>query len=240
MKQIDTNFDNTESVSQLVLITCQRLKELLMEPEWDEASRLPPEDHLARSLGVSRRTLRAALAELRKEGLIVTRRGSGNYVQNANKDASIAPNPFSTLSIHSMVDLRACLRFRQVIEVAAAGDAAVNVSTKSLARIEAALEKYCLALPGDEQFEADFAFHSAIAVASGNPFFSAAIGSLKVPFRMSYDFSRKMRRVLLNERTKVAEEHAKIASAIKDRDVIGAREAMELHNSATINRLFGG
>src|SRR3954447_2460202 len=41
---------------------------------------IPPERRLAGDLGVSRLTLRAALDELAREGLIVRRRGSGSFV----------------------------------------------------------------------------------------------------------------------------------------------------------------
>ena len=41
-------------------------------------SRLPPEEVLAQTCGVSRPVLRMALARLREDGIITSRRGSGN------------------------------------------------------------------------------------------------------------------------------------------------------------------
>jgi GntR family transcriptional regulator len=48
--------------------------------------KLPPEDKLAGVLRVSRVTLREALRQLREEGLIYSKRGSGTYVSGNVKD----------------------------------------------------------------------------------------------------------------------------------------------------------
>jgi GntR family transcriptional regulator len=49
--------------------------------EWAEGSRIPPELDLGEEYGVSRVTVRQALAELDKDGLVDRRRGSGTYVR---------------------------------------------------------------------------------------------------------------------------------------------------------------
>jgi DNA-binding GntR family transcriptional regulator len=56
------------------------LRERLLTGEMQAGSRLPSEPELARSLGVSRSSLRAAIAVLEAEGLLRRMHGSGTYV----------------------------------------------------------------------------------------------------------------------------------------------------------------
>lgn len=55
---------------------------------------LPPERDLAAHYGISRITVRKALAELEREGLVVRRRGMGTFVATAKDPTQSAPFPF--------------------------------------------------------------------------------------------------------------------------------------------------
>ncbi len=57
-----------------------RLRERLLSGELNAGARLPSEPTLARSLGVSRSSLRAAIALLEADGLLRRQHGSGTYV----------------------------------------------------------------------------------------------------------------------------------------------------------------
>lgn len=57
-----------------------RIRERIGIRELPAGTRLPTEDQLMREHGVSRTVIRYALNQLRSEGLIVGRQGSGNYV----------------------------------------------------------------------------------------------------------------------------------------------------------------
>jgi GntR family transcriptional regulator len=58
----------------------QSLRRRLAEGSWSAGDRLPSEPALAAELGVSRVSVRAALAQLESEGLVNRRHGSGTYV----------------------------------------------------------------------------------------------------------------------------------------------------------------
>ncbi len=57
-----------------------RIRERIGTRELPAGAKLPTEDQLMRENGVSRTVIRYALNQLRNEGLIVGRQGSGNYV----------------------------------------------------------------------------------------------------------------------------------------------------------------
>ncbi|HHX50545.1 MAG TPA: GntR family transcriptional regulator, partial [Clostridia bacterium] len=52
----------------------------IAEGKYESSGRLPPEDVMAEELGVSRLTLRSALASLEKEGVLLRRRGIGTLI----------------------------------------------------------------------------------------------------------------------------------------------------------------
>ncbi|MPQ43232.1 GntR family transcriptional regulator [Clostridium tarantellae] len=61
-----------------------KLFKMITEGSFPKNSRLPSEPELAKTLGVSRSTLRQALALLQDDGLIKNIRGKGNYITKEN------------------------------------------------------------------------------------------------------------------------------------------------------------
>ena len=218
-------------------IAYSRLIEMIEGSDWTAGGRLPTEEHLSKGLGVSRRVLRIALARLKDEGRISSRQGSGNYVAPRGRDDK-ATLDFGRLSIRSIADLSACLKFRRVIEVAAAGDAAMNADASDLERLETAIGSFRRSMPGPGRFDDDLDFHVAVSRASRNMFFLATIQGLLPSLRTGHSLSRKLRHVPLNELSRVAGEHARIAQAIRAGDADAARLAMSAHLSAGLSRLF--
>lgn len=58
------------------------LRDRLAKHEWGQGDQLPTEAGLVATYGVSRATVRQALKALESQGLIITRRGRGNFVAN--------------------------------------------------------------------------------------------------------------------------------------------------------------
>ena len=65
------------------------LFKMINEGTYPEGSRLPSEPELSKSLGISRTTLRQALALLQDDGLIKNIRGKGNFIIKSHSDKSI-------------------------------------------------------------------------------------------------------------------------------------------------------
>ena len=79
------------AVSGLAGQVAQRLREAIQLGILLDGERLPPEAKLAEQLGVSTVTLREALAVLREQGLVTTRRGrgGGTFVTAADLDSAL-------------------------------------------------------------------------------------------------------------------------------------------------------
>lgn len=224
-------------VEGLAELAYRRLGQLISGPEWTDGGRLPPEEELARAIGVSRPVLRRALALLRAEGRIRSRRGSGNYIEpQPRSDAGL----FADLPVRNIRDLEHCMSFRRVIEVAIAGEAAERADAALIAAMEEANRQVSASLPDGSLFDADFAFHRALALGSRNPYLIRTLEALREQIRTSFELGRRMRNLPLTEASRrVAGEHARVLAAIRARDPEAARAAMDLHIGATIRRFFG-
>lgn len=63
--------------------TVARLRSLIRQGVWGPGAQLPSEPELSRQLGVSRATIRSAIAELAAELLVERRRGVGTFVRRS-------------------------------------------------------------------------------------------------------------------------------------------------------------
>ncbi len=214
-----------------------RLVSMIGGSEWAEGGRLPAEAPLAEGLGVSRGVLRRALARLREEGRITSRRGSGNYVVPQPAEDREASG-LAQIPIRAIEDLTALTRFRRVVEVAAAVEAAANADVDDIARIETAIDAFRRSMPGAERFDHDLKFHLGVARASRNIFFLATMEGLQPALRKGHRLSRQLRDVPINEVKRVADEHTRVLDAIRAHDPDAARTAMSAHLDAGLMRLF--
>lgn len=205
-------------------------------------ARLPTEQDLTTEFGVSRTVVREAVAALRADGLVVTRRGSGAYVADPTAGPFRIVPPRAT----SLSDILNVMELRLAVEVQAAGLAAERASRRQLTPIQAAWRAIDAALQrGEGAVAEDFAFHRAIAEATGNdqfPRFLAYLGSHVIPrqsVRLEVDTPEERRLYL--ERIQV--EHTRIVTAISNKDAAEARRAMRDHLTRSLERyrtLAGG
>ena len=208
----------------------------------EPGARLPTEQALTEALGVSRAVVREAVAALRADGLIVTRRGSGAYV------ADPAAGPFRIAgAVHSALsDILEVMELRLAVEVEAAGFAAGRASQRQIGTIRTAWRAIDRALQAGEGAVAeDFAFHRAIAEATGNrqfPRFLAFLGSHVIPrqsVRLTVDTPDERRAYL----QRIQQEHGRIVTAISEHNPVEARRAMREHLARSLERyrnLAGG
>ncbi|WP_294375885.1 GntR family transcriptional regulator [uncultured Clostridium sp.] len=90
------NLENSQKQLRYVAVY-DKLFKMINEGIFKEGARLPSEPELAKSLGVSRTTLRQALALLQDDGLIKNIQGKGNFIlkstENKNSGIEVIENP---------------------------------------------------------------------------------------------------------------------------------------------------
>ena len=107
-------------------VTIEQLATAIRLGVFTRGEALPPERELAERLGVSRNTLREAIAALREAGFVATRRGrgGGTWVTYAGTEPGAAGT-----EVADGIDVEDALNFREVVEPGAAELAARRTLT---------------------------------------------------------------------------------------------------------------
>src|SRR5690554_1273687 len=100
--------------------------------------RLPTESELAETFGVSRTVVREAIAQLRHEGLVETRRGVGAFITEPERRQFLR---IDGLSLDDPESFRSLFQLRNVLEVEAAGLAAMHHTEDQMRKIDDALSR---------------------------------------------------------------------------------------------------
>jgi DNA-binding FadR family transcriptional regulator len=191
-----------------------------------QGDKLPSENELCQLFSVSRPVVRQALVRLKADGLVATRKGLGTIVQSS------PPEGLTRFSQPGDVaHMLRCLELRLALEGQAAGLAASRHSTAQLRGIKKALDRMEQeAAATGISAAADFAFHSAVAAASGNTLIEQVLESLD----QSIQRGMVIALVLTSERSRersqrVLDEHRAIYEAIQRGDGQAAELAMRYH-----------
>ena len=214
----------------------QRLRQQIVSGALARGAKLPTEQQLVNSLGVSRTVVREAVAALRAEGLVITRQGVGAFVADQDNRRPFRINPDQLDSLQRVLDI---MELRIAVETEAAALAAERRGTAARRQVEGALANLDAALArGEPGIEADIQLHRSIAEATGNPFFVDFLGYLgqfiipRQSIRLLHTSAAAQSAYL----ARVQQEHRRIVEAIVQRDRAAAREAMRAHLASSRDR----
>lgn len=167
---------------------------------------------LARSIGVSRPTLREALQALKHEGLLQHQAHRGMFV------ASFGPA--------EIVDL---YQVRQALECSAAR-ACAAAQDRALEDVQIAFDRLASAWGTDDAavIDADLAFHRAIVALLGSPRLDAVFESVAAALRPCLALLSREARAMVLHADSLA-EHAAIATALAGRNARLAERRLRAH-----------
>ncbi|MRW87914.1 FCD domain-containing protein [Pseudoduganella sp. FT26W] len=195
-------------------------------------TRLPSEQAMASHFQVSRNIVREAIALLKKEGILDTRKGSGAFVHRLPEAESDA---LTARSIESLLNL---IEVRRGLEGETAALAALRRTPGQLLELERALQSIEVAVAnGQDGVAEDFRFHLLIAQATGNSAWSTLVEMFAAPIRSAVQVTRanEARRAELAEQ--VLNEHRQILAAISAGSPEQARAAAIEHMQQAANRV---
>lgn len=178
------------------------------------------EIQLSEGMGLSRATVRTALHQLGKEGLV-----------------SLVPYTGWTVVELTHQDVWELYTLRGAIERLAAQFAAASADVESMSRIEGAFERLKNTVTGGSETiaEADFGFHKAIIDASGHSRLKQQYKLIEQQIRVFIRSSN----LLIENPSEIIAQHEPIWKAIRERESVLAGTLAEQHNITEGQKLTG-
>ena len=207
-----------------------RIRALIYSGELLPGSKLPPEQQLARELGLSRNLVREAVKALVVARVLEIRRGDGTYVTSL-EPALLLEGLGSALELLQGDTVLEVMEVRRLFEPVAAGVAAARISATGLAAVERHLTVMRAArddvvLLNDH----DVAFHRAVSAATGNE----TLASLLENISRRTVRARVWRGMIDDDVTdRTLAEHEAIYQALAAGDAMLAQASALVHVSTT-------
>lgn len=213
-----------EPDNHLTMRVVNHIRGLIENGTLKPGDKIPPERDLARTLKISRASLRTGIGYLAAMGVMKVRHGVGTFVADG-------PAKFGTVSLSLIGALHGfqswqMFEARMVIEGQLAALAAERGTEEHHAAIaEEVAEMFALTDVPSQYLIHDIKFHRIISQASGNPILAAVMETIASTL---YDNRRKTVEHTTDLRSS-AEMHRDIYRAIRAHDPVEARRLMEQH-----------
>jgi GntR family transcriptional repressor for pyruvate dehydrogenase complex len=208
----------------------RQIEKLILRGILRPGERLPSERELAERLGVSRPSLREAVAELQDKGLLSTRAGAGIFVADVLGSA-FSPALIRLFAGHdeAVFDY---IAFRRDMEGLAAERAARLASDTDLKVIQTVFDKMEAAhdksnAKDEARFDAEF--HIGIIEASHNVVMLHMMRSMYQLLQEGVFYNRQVMFKQHTTRGALLDQHRQINTALQARDATGARDAVIAH-----------
>ena len=225
----------TSLIDQIVA----EIEEKIATGRFKSGDMLASQDELAKTMGVSRASLREAFNRLQLMGLIEIKQGCGTFVRELTTgDFMSSLSSFLIVKKESAIEL---LEARLEIESSVAKMAADKGSKEKILKIEKTLTGMGKAIKSDDLakfIERDVRFHVAVAESCENEIMIRIVGILRrlmkqLIERVFYDVA-----VEQHELMRVTYDfHERVYNAIFNRDPERAKQNMQHHLSDVMKRI---
>lgn len=207
------------------------LKKNIESGEWQVGEKIPSENELTKTLGVSRASVRQAVSQLAGIGILESIHGKGTYL--INDQVSERKLTDQMITAEDCLDVENVLEFRRIVESEACYMAARKVSPELLDMLKQQLNIMIESKEDVERFvTADMNFHQEICRASGNPLLEKSLSKI---------FDENIKSHKLTRKTFGYHDgihyHELIIQAMEEGDGGRAREYMYEHMQNGINRV---
>ncbi len=201
----------------------EQIKDIVKKGELRSGDKLPSERELCDKLEVSRASIREALKSLQMLGLIESKHGEGNFINENFENSLLEPLSIVFLLLGSKGD--DVLQLRKIIEPETAALAAKNITDEQLMELKDIMEELNNASDGEVSASLDKRFHYKIAQASGNHLISTVMFSMSSLIEKYIENSN----VHNSNKEMVKTNHEEIWRALKAHDADAAAAAIRKH-----------
>ena len=213
-----------EQTTHRTMQVVNHIRSLIENGALQPGDKIPPERELARSLKISRASLRTGIGYLAAMGVMTIRHGVGTFV--ADGPPEFGKNALSLMSALHGFQTWQMFEARIILESHLAGLAAERGKEEHHAALaEEVAEMFAAIDKPTEYLIHDVTFHRIISQASGNPILAAIIETITTAL---YDSRRKTVELSTDLRESAA-MHRELYRAIRARNAKEAHNLMEQH-----------
>ena len=207
-----------------------QIEQLILRGILRPGDRLPSERELADRLGVSRPSLREALASLQDDGLVTTKPGAGVFVADVLGSA-FSPALMRLFARHdeAVFDYMAFRRDMEGLAVERAARLASDTDLAVVSEIFEQMEQAKGKRKSEEEAKLDAQFHMAIIEASHNVVMLHMMRSMYELLRGGVFYNRQVMFRQRTTRSALLEQHRQINQTLQERDPAAARAAVVAH-----------
>ncbi|WP_110673645.1 FadR/GntR family transcriptional regulator [Salinicola sp. RZ23] len=209
-------------------LLADKLIDMILTGLLRDGDELPGERALSQLFGVSRETVRGAMARLEAVGLIAVAHGSKTRIVAGEAELARFRDaaPAQRAGEFDPLDLDSVFESRAVVEAAIARLAARHIDAEGVALLRRLLEAQRELFASPVHFQlSDQRFHKLISAQARNPILARYAEEL-------YAFGLPLRRQVMNEPAAIAQsyrEHGAIVAALAEGDPEAAERAMLTH-----------
>ena len=150
----------------------EKMKEMIVSGRLKPGDRLPKEEDLAGSLGISRSSLREAVRALSLVRILDVRRGDGTYVSSLDTEVLLDAVSF-IIDFHRDESVLQFLEVRRMLEPQAVAIVARSATPEQVSQLRALIAQSSPLLPPETYVQLDIHFHRTINSFCRNPVLSA-------------------------------------------------------------------
>lgn len=209
----------------------QYFKENITAGIWTVGEKIPSENQLTETLGVSRASIRTAIQQLVGIGVLESRHGKGTFLMDDQVDEMAAGE--GKITAQDCRDMQKVLEFRRIVESEACYLAAEHATDELIEMLQECLDRMASNKENREEFiTADIRFHELLCSASQNPLVEKSMSKVFEEARKEH--SRTYGLFGFKDGIYF---HTLILNAIKSGNAKRARESMFEHLQQAIDKL---
>jgi GntR family transcriptional repressor for pyruvate dehydrogenase complex len=213
--------------THLTMLVVNHIRKLIEEGKLRAGDQIPPEREFARSLKISRASLRTGIGYLAAMDVMKVRHGVGTFV--ADGPPEFGRSALSMLgALHGFKSWQ-MFEARLILESSLAALAAERGREEHFTALaEEVAEMYATVDDPNEYLIHDVRFHRTIAEAAGNPILAVLMQTIATAL-----YDQRRRTVERSRDLKgSADVHREIYRAVRSRNQVAARKVMERHLKA--------
>ena len=214
----------------------EQIQQSIRDGDLVPGDQLLPERELAEQFGVSRASIRQALAVLENNGAIEITPRDGAYIRRQR--AGDAIEPLAHILYQERDQVAHLFELRRIIETQAACLAARRRTTADIERLRQLNQQFETDLHNrDSAFQANTQFHIAIVETAQNPLLTEVMTTILTATITVYATPRQESLANTNNRLRFVAEHEDIIRAIERQDETLACDLVAQHIDAAQQRI---